>query len=1109
MKQRKGWLCALIALVIAILGWTSSTAVQAADTTQSWTAYEGAGNLNVKQIGRYTSGAALDEGGTEIVVYDAGTQRAFSVNGAEKALDILDLSSLESGQAMQEVTLVNRIKLEHISGDWEAASDITSVAIHPMDDYIAVAVVADPKTDAGKVTFLGLDGEYLGQVEVGALPDMVTFTPDGRKLLVANEGEPNDDLSIDPPGSVSIVDVSEGIHSLTDANVTTIGFENVDTENLYIVRPDASFAVDAEPEYIVVSADSQTAYVALQENSAIAVLDLESEQFTEVVDLGVKDHSVSGNELDASNKDDIIRIRNWPVLGMYQPDGMAMVQIGGQSYVLTANEGDAKDYDGFSEETRVEDEAENIALNANYYEGYTQEELDALVEAGLFHEDQLGRIKITTSRGQNEAGQYEALYSFGTRSFSIWNAEDLSLVYDSGSDLERIVEAANPAQFNADNVENGADDRSDDKGPEPEGITVGQIAGTHYAFVGLERVGGIAIYDIDNPAQPVFEGYYNSRDFSGEEAGGDSAPEGLHFIPASQSPTKTDLLLVAHEVTGTIAVYELTPKADTTANDHAETKTITILHTNDSHARVMEGTYDGMGFAKLSTLVKQFEAENSNTLLLDAGDTFHGTNFATLVEGESIAQVMNEVGYDGMTAGNHDFNYGYERLLELEQMITFPLVSANVVKEDGSLLLDPYFIEEVDGLKLGIFGLATPETHYKTHPKNVEGLTFTDPVEAARKMVAELQAQDVDMIIAVTHLGVDESSTDTSIKVAQGAPGIDLIVDGHSHTTLVEGLQGENDTLIVSAGEYTKNLGVVQLTFVNGELVSKQASLITKEDAANIEPDPDVEAVIQEIEEAQQAVLAEVIGQTAVNLDGEREQVRTGETNLGNLITDAMLHVTGADVALTNGGGIRASIAAGEITKGDVITVLPFGNYIVTKWVTGAELKQLLENGAKAYPETLGAFAHVGGMSYKIDADKPAGERVHSIWVNGQPIDMDKTYLLATNDFIAAGGDEYTLLADKGIVNEFPALDEALITYIQHLGKVEVQEEGRIEAAPISEETSVPSASSRSFYIVQPGDTLSAIARQYGTVWERLQEMNELDNPHLIFPGQRIELPIN
>jgi 5'-nucleotidase / UDP-sugar diphosphatase len=544
------------------------------------------------------------------------------------------------------------------------------------------------------------------------------------------------------------------------------------------------------------------------------------------------------------------------------------------------------------------------------------------------------------------------------------------------------------------------------------------------------------------------------------------------------------------------------------SNDNSvKTTKIVLLHTNDSHSRVFEGKYAGMGFAKLSTLVKQYEELNANTLLLDAGDTFHGQTFATLTKGKSIADVLNAVGYDGMAAGNHDFNYGYERLLELTQVVNFPVLSANVIYEDsGELVLPPYMIKEVDGIKLGFFGLSTPETHYKTHPNNIKGLKFTDPVIASQKMVAELTAQGVDAIIAVSHLGTDASSTDTSIKVAEGAEGIDLIVDGHSHTTDNVGVSG---TLIVSAGEYLKNLGVVELEFHGKNLVNKTASLITKEDAADIQPDADVEAVIKAIEDEQKEILSEVVGETSNVLDGERDTVRKAESNLGNLIADAMVEVTSADFALTNGGGIRASIDAGEITKEEVITVLPFGNYIQTKAISGKDIKAALENGASGYPANHGAFAHVSGLTYAIDASKDAGERVHSIMINGKSIEMDKTYSMATNDFLAAGGDNYTMFKDLKHTGDYAALDEALITYIKARGTVAPKTEGRILFKKLKEEKDKDKEKVFEYksYVIKLGDTLSAIAVKYDTTWHMLEKINNIENPDLIFAGETIKVP--
>ncbi|GAB6087412.1 5'-nucleotidase C-terminal domain-containing protein [Alkaliphilus crotonatoxidans] len=541
-----------------------------------------------------------------------------------------------------------------------------------------------------------------------------------------------------------------------------------------------------------------------------------------------------------------------------------------------------------------------------------------------------------------------------------------------------------------------------------------------------------------------------------------------------------------------------------------ETVHITIVHTNDLHGRVVEADFDGMGFGKIAALVDELKEANPNTLLLDAGDTVHGLPVATMVEGESILQLMNLIGYDAMTAGNHDFNYGQERLVELEQMAQFPILAANVLKADGSNLLPPYTIKEIAGIKIAIFGLATPETLVKSHPKGVEGLTFVDPVETAKTMVDTLKDQS-DIIIALGHLGIDKESVDTSIKVLEAVDGIDLFIDGHSHSILEKGLQTGN-SLIVSAGEYGKYLGIVDITVENGKVVDRQARLISKEDAAGVAEKAEVMAKISEIETEQEKILSEIIGKASFHLDGERELVRKGETNLGNLLTDVFLEVTGAEIALTNGGGIRGSIAAGDITRGDIISVFPFGNSIETKRVKGADLKAMLEHGTDAYPELKGAFPHVAGMTFIIDLSRPAGDRITNIQVNGEALDLEREYLLATNDFLAAGGDGYSWLAKAPTVRKYMAMDEALIEYIQKKGVVSPQTEGRIKAVSQEIEINLPvkleEKNDRIIYIVQPGDWLSKIAPRYGLTWEELQEINQLANPNLIFPGQEILIPI-
>lgn len=478
----------------------------------------------------------------------------------------------------------------------------------------------------------------------------------------------------------------------------------------------------------------------------------------------------------------------------------------------------------------------------------------------------------------------------------------------------------------------------------------------------------------------------------------------------------------------------------------AEGTEIVICHTNDIHARMLEGTYDGMGMAKISAKVDSVRSEKENVLFVDAGDIFHGQTFATLSTGATVARAMNAAGYNLMVPGNHDFDYGYERLLELEKMLNFPVISANVVYEDtGERVFRPYIIKNMSGVRVAVFGLSTPETEYKTHPKNVEGIEFLDPSESAREMVGELQGR-ADVIVALVHLGVDKSSHYTSSKVAEEVDGIDLFIDGHSHTFLPEGMEA-GGSLIVSAGEYGKNLGMVTIEKNSCPMcpLAITPAYYTKEESAEGPENPNVTAVIEYLLAENEKITSQLIyAGNEITLVGERELVRTGETNLGNLITDAVLEETGADAVLTNGGGIRASIEPGDITLGDVITVLPFGNYVVVKELTGAQLLEAVEHGVSEYPEAAGHFPHVAGMSILFDAMQPAGERVVSITIGGEEIDPGMKYTLATNDFLAAGGDLYTMFMDAPTVAEFGSLDEIFAAYLKVNGTSAAAEDGRM-----------------------------------------------------------------
>lgn len=522
-------------------------------------------SLNLKFIGRYSTGV-FDEGAAQISTYDPNSKRLFVVNADSQTVDVLDLSKPNKPK------LVFTIDASSFGG-----GSATSVAVK--DGILAIAIENSDTQADGSVVFYDVRKEtpkVLKTVTVGALPDMLTFTPDGSKVLVANEGEPSSDYTVDPEGSVSIIDLSNGIKQAT---VTTADFrafndqrESLLSAGVRIFGPNATVAQDLEPEYIAVSPDSATAWVTLQEANALAVVDIDAGTVTKIVPLGYKDYSAPGNKLDASNEDGGINLQNWPVFGMYQPDAIASYKSGGKTYLVTANEGDTRDYDGFSEEERIAD----VILDPTAFPK----------AAELQAEANLGRLLITNTLGDTDGdGDFDELYSFGGRSFSIWNAKG-NLVFDSGDDFEKRLAKLLPNDFNSNNDANQSfDSRSDDKGPEPEGVVLGSINGRTFAFIGLERVGGVMVYDITNPKAATFVDDVNPRDFSvvfnedsegnpdqtAEQlaAIGDLGPEGLTFIAAQDSPSGVPLLVTANEVSGTTSVFEINykPQAFATNGD--------------------------------------------------------------------------------------------------------------------------------------------------------------------------------------------------------------------------------------------------------------------------------------------------------------------------------------------------------------------------------------------------------------------------------------------------------------------------------------------------------------------------------------------------------------
>lgn len=609
-------LSAIAAATLVACGGDSSTPASTTTPSEATPA-----NLTLEKIGGFSTNQ-FDVSAAEIPAYDPASQRLFMVNALAGAVDVFDLSDPENP------TLIDTLD----TNDVLAGSVVNSVAV--ANGIVAVAIEAPVKTNLGRMAlYRANDLTLLSSRTVGAQPDMITFTPDGNTVLTANEGEPSDNYQIDPEGSISVIDVRDPrapIVRTASFSAFTGQEASLRAQGIRIYGPGASASQDFEPEYIAVSADGKTAFVTLQENNAIAKVDIATATVTDVFPLGEKDHGAIGNEFDASDTDgDTINIRNWAgVAGLYLPDAMASYTAAdGKTYLVTANEGDARTWgednpayfagdasQGFVEEFRVKH-----LVNRNGWAGRLNDDLpaqlDDLANGGLLNptvfaycgavadnpnacraDDQLGRLNVTWTMGyrtdangapilfnstgvEDPAGDrlmYDKLYSFGARSFSIFD-EDGVLVFDSGSEIESFL-ASDDCKvgstrnlnckdfFNSGHDEgNALDSRSDAKGPEPEGVAVGKIGDKTFAFIGLERMGGILVYDITNPAAPVRVDYYNTRDDWTNDpsdpallpTAGDLGPEGLVFISAKDSPTGEPLLVVGNEVSGSTAVMRV------------------------------------------------------------------------------------------------------------------------------------------------------------------------------------------------------------------------------------------------------------------------------------------------------------------------------------------------------------------------------------------------------------------------------------------------------------------------------------------------------------------------------------------------------------------------
>jgi hypothetical protein len=553
--------------------------------------------ISLSLVGRIQLNPSDPEGAAEIVQFHPASSTIYAINSAADVptIEIIDASSLTAealANPMSSENLTSTALLLPTEQNGVMLAGPTSVAVS--GDWMAIAVPADDKATNGMVLFYnGLDTSspiFVKAVEVGNLPDMVTFTPDASKVLTANEGEPSGDYNIDPEGSISVIAIVDGAPSDTSINISFVGYNGkqaeLETQGMHFPNPSGrtingtlistTVAQDLEPEYITTT--NEIAYVTLQENNGLAIVDL-SDNSVQVIGLGFKDWSKY--QLDGMEDGTVSFGQYDDLYGMYMPDTITSFQWKDANFLVTANEGDAREYffDTLNADGEQDEDLCTAAGGQDFDEddgclSYSEEtqgrRLDYAPGSNLdniagddpkdfdFTAYPLGRLTVTDVLGDsNNDGEYEALYAYGARSFTIWDANGL-VVFDSGDDFERITASIHGNTFNNNNDENEGDSRSANKGPEPEALTVGQVGDKTYAFIGMERLGGIFVYDVTNPYDTKFVDYVINRDLTeGGDLIGDSAPEGMVFVDASNSPTGNALVIIGNEVSGTVSVWQI------------------------------------------------------------------------------------------------------------------------------------------------------------------------------------------------------------------------------------------------------------------------------------------------------------------------------------------------------------------------------------------------------------------------------------------------------------------------------------------------------------------------------------------------------------------------
>lgn len=1189
--------------------------------------------------------ASIKLSGAEISDFDPQSKRIFTTGEAsgKPVLQVVDATNPTNLQKLQDIDL---------SG---FGSGIQGVAVRKANgtnnSIVAVAISATKTTDPGKVVFFDATTlTKLAEVTVGALPDMITFTPDGSKLLVANEGEPGEDYTIDPEGSISIIDVSGNITALDNSKVKTADFKAFNGQEAALraqkVRifgkangGNSTAAQDFEPEYIAVSPDGKTAFVALQENNAFAILDIATATITKIAPLGFKDHSLPGNGFDASDRDvngtaaggGKINIQNWPVFGMYQPDGIASFQVDGKTYYITANEGDARIRPTANGVLPTPNNTEGAIFNEEVRVGSANYVLDPTAfpnAAELKRPENLGRLTVTNTLGDIDGdGDFDQIYAFGARSFSIWDDQG-KLVFDSGDQIEKTLAQLTPTLFNANNGSAADfDTRSDNKGPEPESVVIGVINNKPYAFVALERAGGgVLVYDVSKPTAPEFVQYVRTDS--------DISLEGLKFIPAADSPNGKPLLAVSNEVSNTVSLYQV--DVPTTSNFNFRMQ---ILHASDFEAGI-PAVDDAVRFSAVLNYLRTdpnlAASLRANTLTLSSGDNYipgaflnassdpslnniGGLGVGTAVIGRGDIGILNALGIQASALGNHEFDLGVRQVRDILRPgggnpgTNFPYLSTNLnfqpeiaagnlassdlagnqTTAEASTIINKIakstvislpgndgILGTADDQKIGIVGATTP-----TLPNiSSSGSTIVTPSNPTDfvALAAEIQSTvdilkgtGINKIILLAHMQQLLIERD---ELAPRLRDVDIIIAGGSNTllsdandilrpgdvstgqypTLRTGADGKPVLVVNTDGNY-KYVGRLVTEFdqngvidvsklnstINGAYATDEAG-VDRVYGRDVNPrdvaDTKVVAITDGIRNVISAKDNQIVGKVSVFLNGTRQDVRTQETNFGNLTADANLWLARqidptVVISLKNGGGIRDSIGAiavptgavnssdvtklptqpnplapnkqvGDVSQLDIENSLRFNNDLSLVTVTAQQLRWIMEHGvAGTRPgATPGQFPQVAGINFSFDPTRTAiafnnqtgaittqGDRVRSLVVlneDGSPGDIvvqdgklvgdpNRTFRIVTLNFLAGTSNANILGGDNYPFPKFILDNPTLANRVDLRGETTVDvNRNGIIDAPLSLAPGV-------FTFAPPGSEQDALAEYLRSVYSQ------------------------